>query len=234
MGPGDDVGATGGGMYIPHTRISAIFEIGPMGAPKETASCTLNFKTGAVLTSVELARQTLVDDAFNDWKTWIQNTDSKVCDSVWLKECRLYAIDADGHSMYDTAHSTAAAVQGSSSSATNHPWQITNVVSLVAGTRGKGRFGRIYLPPQAFQVDRTTNLIQPTDFNAMWGTAQTLLDSLSNRPSLDEGWGLVVAGKTGTGTLRDVTEIRMGHVADTQRRRRRAIPEGYATAAFSS
>jgi hypothetical protein len=144
---------------------------------------------------------------------------------------KLYSVDSTGHIDRDPATSTGAAVSGTS--ATNgHPWQCSMVMTLVAGARGKGRFGRIYLPPQGFTIlsDGTVTLVQR---DAMFASTKTLLENLSNAPGPDSGFGLVVAGRTGGGTLRDVTEVRMGAVCDTQRRRRRSLGENYAVGSFT-
>lgn len=220
-------------MWQEHIRITARFDLGPSGAPKEQASCTLAFKPGVVGTfSTESNRQSMVNDAFDDWSAFVTNSSSGVLDSVRLKECRLYKIGTDGKSEFDTAVSDRDPVAGVVGS-NPHPWQVSNVITLVAGARGKGRFGRIYLPPQGFAIDRSTDTMNTTDFGYLWGAAQTLLAALSDKPLIDAGWKLAVAGQTGSGTLREVTQIRMGHVADTQRRRRRSVPEAYTVADFS-
>lgn len=216
--------------YLPHWRMTTHFDLGPFGTPKEEATCTLNFDPD--LTVWGGGAQAIADDSYADWATFMGDSAARVCSSVRLTGLKLYSIDASGHIDQDPVIADGDPVPGVASTGF-HPWQVTNVVTLVAGVRGKGRFGRIYLPPQGFTVG-ADGLIDNAHRAEMWGAVQTLLGSLSNRPGLDTGFALCVAGKTGSGTLRPVTELRMGRVADTQRRRRRSLDEAYVTAAFSA
>jgi hypothetical protein len=219
--------------YIPHVRITARFALGSATSPRETASCTLAFSP-TTIPWVELGRQAVVNDAFDDWANWVNTpAQSRLLQDVALTECRLYMIGADGRMTADVAVSEREPVRGTVSRDGGHPWQCTNVVTLVAGTRGKGRFGRIYLPPQSFSM-LEDGTISSGQYSNMFDGVETLLTNLSELPGVDTGFGLVVAGRTGTGTLREVTEIRLGHVADTQRRRRRSLDEAYTARAFSS
>jgi hypothetical protein len=219
--------------YLPHVRITARFALGAPTAPRESASCTLAFSPPVI--SLDAAgRQTVVNDAFDDWATWVGNAANSRCiQDVALTECRLYMIGANGHATEDVAVSEQAPVRGTVSRDGGHPWQTSNVVTLVAGARGKGRFGRIYLPPQSFSMLEDGTIYSQHHTN-MFDGVETLLTNLSELPGIDTGWGLVVAGRTGTGTLRTVDEIRLGHVPDTQRRRRRSLEESYATRAFTA
>jgi hypothetical protein len=219
--------------YVQHVKITARFSLGSPTAPAESASCTLSFTPGTAGFALGSVRQDIVNDAFDDWATWVNATGARVLQDVRLDECRLYVIGTDGHSMYDTAISEGTPVQGASPRAYGHPWQNSLVMTLVSGTRGKGRFGRIYLPPQTYGINQD-GTINAADHTAMFTATHQLLTDLSGLPGLDTGWGLAIAGKTGSGTLRTVDQVRFGHVADTQRRRRRSLDEAYATAAFTA
>lgn len=217
--------------FVEHTRISARFALGASSAPKEQASCTLAFTTYTPGTDDPFKLQ-MANDAFDDWSAWLTDPDSQVPSSVKLTECVLYEVGTDGRITADPVRSTHDAVSGSYSPSSSHPWQCSMVVTLVAGARGKGRFGRIYLPPQIYPLT-ADGLVESSRHTAMFTSAKTLLTNLSEKPGLDLGWGLRIAGRTGTGTLRPVTEVRLGKVADTQRRRRRSLDEAYAVSAFS-
>lgn len=206
------------------------FDLGPIGTPKEEATCTLNFDPGTVTLWNDDARS-VADDSYQDWVDFMTSSDARVSNSVRLTGLTLYSVDASGHIDQDPMVANGDPQSGVTSTP-YHPWQVTNVVTLVAGARGKGRFGRIFLPPQCFQVNQD-GLIETTHLATMFTAVQTLLTNLSNRSGLDTGFKLVIAGRTGSGTLRPVEEIRMGRVADTQRRRRRSLPESYSTAIFS-
>jgi hypothetical protein len=218
--------------YVEHVRITARFSLGPPTSPTEQATCSLSFNPGATLIGTLATRQTIVNDAFDDWAAWTADSAARVLQDVRLDECRLYVIGTDGHSTYDTAISEGTPVQAASARAYGHPWQDSLVATLVSGTRGKGRFGRIYLPPQTYGMNADGTIVS-ADVASIFGRTQTLLTNLSELPGVDVGWKLAIAGKTGTGTLRTVDQLRMGHVVDTQRRRRRSLPEAYTTAACS-
>lgn len=216
--------------FLPHWRMTAHFTLGQIGTPVEEATCTLNFDPGPVV-DFGASAQGIADDSYEDWATFVTSSDARVSNATMLDGLKLYSIDAGGHIDEDPVIAEGATARGATSSG-RHPYQITNVVTLVAGVRGKGRFGRIYLPPQGFDVG-AEGLIDNTQLGTMFSAVQTLLTSLSNRPGLDAGWHLAVAGRTGSGTLREVDTLKMGRVADTQRRRRRSLDESYATAAFT-
>lgn len=215
--------------YVPHWRMTTHFNLGFSGTPKEEATCTLNFNPGAALAWT--AAQDIANDAFADWATWVGDSGARVSSSVELDVLKMYSIDASGHMDEDPITAVGTPVSGTSSTSL-HPWQCSVVMTLVSGLTGKGRFGRIYLPPQSYTVTQD-GLIDPTQHGTMFTATKTLLEGLSNLPGLDVGWRLAIAGRTGTGTLRDVSQVRMGRVADTQRRRRRSLDEAYVTGAFS-
>jgi len=177
--------------------------------------------------------QALVNDAFDDWSTFFLSAGGKVSQQTHLVEVRGYSVGADGRSLKDTVISTRATVQGAANSP-YHPYQCSMVLTLVAGTRGKGRFGRLYLPPscQTVGIDGTVPLTEQTN---LLTAGKQLLSDLSNLPGLDAGAGIRIAGQTGTGgTLRTVDEVRVGKVYDTQRRRRRSLDEAYVKSDFSA
>lgn len=216
--------------YLPHVRLTARFNLGASATPVEQASCSLNFHdVGVPLTAGNW--QLVCNDAFDDWAAWVQRSTSKVMQSVKLMDVRLYHIDADGHSVDDTIISAGTPVSGVMTN-DQHPFQCSIVTTLEAGTRGLGRFGRIYLPPCGVGIGQD-GLMDGSTVNGMFTSVKTLLSDLSNLPGIDAEWGLVVAGRTGSGTLRPVDRVRMGKVMDTQRRRRRSLVEGYLSDAFT-
>lgn len=216
--------------YIPHWKVVARFDLGGSTA-KEQASCSLSFR-GSGLDAIE-GDQFLADDCFDDWRTWITTPAARVSPYVKLVRVTMYAVGIDGRITKDPVEAAGVPASGTADQYL-HPWQCSVVQTLVAGTRGKGRFGRIYLPPQSYAIT-SDGLIDNGLATTMFATNNALLTALSDKPGLDAGWGLVVAGSTGpAGTLRDVTEVRMGKVADTQRRRRRSLDEAYLTAVFNA
>lgn len=216
--------------YLPHLRLATKFNLGPSTTPKETASCTLAFGFPSGVSVTDAQALDLANDCFDDWSAFVTNADNQVSQDVRLVESIIYKIGSDGHITADPAHSTHDAVSGTGTT-NKHPWQVTNVVTLVAGTRGKGRFGRIYLPPQCFTMTND-GLVLDGALTVMLTGIKTLLTDLSDKPGIDVGFSLRVAGQTGGGTLREVDSIRLGRVADTQRRRRRSLAEAYHSTDF--
>lgn len=217
--------------YLPHWRLVTRFDLGGSTA-KEQASCTLNFR-GSTLEVLDSQYQDVVNHCFTAWRTWTTNSNARVSTSTKLASCTLYQINADGRINRDPLHAVGTPATGTTDTQV-HPWQCSIVLTLVAGVRGKGKFGRIYLPPQGYGLS-SDGIVDSGALGPMFTATQTLMSSLSDAPGLDLGWGLVVAGQTGTeGTLREVTELRMGRVADTQRRRRRSLDEAYLTAPFTA
>lgn len=217
--------------YIPHWRATTHFNLGPTASPKEEATCTLNFQTGVGDIWNDRA-QVVANDMYEDWASWVTSAAGRVSSHVTLNGLKLYSVGADGRIDQDPVEADGPPTAGAFPD-NLHPWQCTIVATLVAGARGKGRFGRIYLPPQSYTVTNNGTILE-SHMTDIYASVLDLLTNLSNAPTIDTGFGLVVAGKTGAGTLREVDSIKMGHVVDTQRRRRRSIDENYLVGAFEA
>lgn len=146
-------------------------------------------------------------------------------DSVYLTETRAYMIGADGKAVGNIGYNVLATpFKGAATH--KYPFQVAHSVSLVAEGRGKGKYGRVYLPGSGTQVNSDGLLPVPacttlaTNFAQYMGLVDTALAA-----RLGQDVELVVAGTTGAGTLRPVREIWVGRVLDTQRRRRRSLTE---------
>lgn len=222
--------------YVEHIRLVARGSLGAAGAAREHWSCGLNFipEGGIPTVSWPELLETYANDAFDDWAGFITDTGSRVYNAVSLDEVRGYRIHTDGKAHDDVGISTRTPVRSVLSPTKAHPYQVSLCVTLDAGRPKAGRFGRIYLPPMAYDIDANEGTVATSDFNAIWTATQSLLTNLSNIPGVDASWQLAVAGQTGGGTLRPVTSIRLGHVPDTVRRRRRQLVEGYASVDFDA
>jgi hypothetical protein len=113
------------------------------------------------------------------------------------------------------------------------PNQIALAISTcTAFTRGPAHRGRWYSPSPATSIDVTTGLISQAYADqvatAAWGYVTAL-----NTALFDGGTGpqvAVMSRKDLAPATRFVTSIEVGRVLDTQRRRRRSIPEMYEVA----
>lgn len=219
--------------WLGHARVTARFNLGPGVSSLEQASCTLNFEPGVQNMETIGARHTIANECFRAWASYITSSEGGFSTAVQLIECRCYDVGTDGRADGPPGISDEQPVRGTSSNG-QHPFQVSNVVTLVASPGGKGRFGRIYLPPQGFSMEQDTGRMPTGTQNTLGTAAKNFLSDISNRPLLDLGWGLRIVGRTGGGTKREVQEIKFGRVPDTQRRRRTNLAESYQTWAFSA
>jgi hypothetical protein len=101
-------------------------------------------------------------------------------------------------------------------------------VSLYANGIGKGKRGRVYLPPQSHVItpDGTIGAADVTQTLSGFTTFLNALNALPHGGAVSTVASVI--GNTGSiGTGRPVRHIRMGTVMDTQRRRRRSLAEAY-------
>ena len=113
------------------------------------------------------------------------------------------------------------------------PPQAAVVISLRTNTPGARGRGRLFWPTPAAAVD-TNFRIASTLQTAMLTDAKTWFQAIegilaSNFPSI--GFNLAVRSKANAATPH-VVRLQVGNVIDTQRRRRDALPESYASLAY--
>lgn len=95
---------------------------------------------------------------------------------------------------------------------------------------GRANHGRMYLPFTKVQQGIATPYGAPVPMGAFATTAQTWFASTETTLNLIQaGSRIVIASKLGV--LKDVKAIKVGNLTDTQRRRRRQLPETYITRA---
>lgn len=154
-----------------------------------------------------------------------------------LSFCKLNAVGTDGlyRSQSGSHEHVFADVAGAGQASVTYPNQVTIAVSLTTGyTRGPAHRGRFYLPLPAIEVlpsgvadpFRTTNLKQST---------KTFIEAIADVPGLDPFNSLtpmVMSRKAGAPAHRKITGVEVGQVLDTQRRRRRSLPEAYTGVAL--
>lgn len=108
------------------------------------------------------------------------------------------------------------------------PNQCAVVASLKTANAGRTARGRMYLPaPNTSQLTESARL-GPTQVAAYVDAMQTYLSGATTN-----GLGTVVASAVLFGALRPVTDVRVGDVMDTQRRRRDELLEVYTTRAVT-
>jgi hypothetical protein len=162
----------------------------------------------------------------------------KIAASTKLTWVKLAAIAEDGK--YRTGQtSVKESVFAGISGAGGNPGgfdatsQMPNQVALCITTttavaRGYGHAGRFYLPtPQMFPG--ADGLISQGDADGAKAAVKTFIEAVADVPGVDSDNSPtpVVMSQHGTGVTNKITGAKVGRVLDTQRRRRRSLPENY-------
>ena len=116
------------------------------------------------------------------------------------------------------------------SAATGGMPQLSLCISLLTGARrGPAARGRFYPPPLGTATISDTGVVSSAVRVAQATAAATLINDLNNWAGIDAPGSLevVVLGKDGA--TRKVTQVAVGSVMDTQRRRRNKLREVYET-----
>lgn len=148
-----------------------------------------------------------------------------------LTGCRVEARTFDGalEALADATRGAAIAGTGGSS----HPSQTSVVLSLRTSIPGGSGRGRLYWPATGMGIDAGT--LRPTAgaISTFLTDARTYFVGLNGavRVTFPGAVGLSVWSRT-RGTSQPVNKLLAGDVLDTQRRRRDAYQEAYATLAF--
>lgn len=172
--------------------------------------------------------QQRINDIGALFRTFIITAAHGFSTAVFFKEARGYEVGTDGRATTEPVIYAAPAGSAGTTNSFHHPWQCSLVLSFEATGLGKGKRGRIYLPPMAFGIGATDGVITAAQALAVATGYKTFLDGVK---ALNTGSGpsQVIVGKTGAeGTMRDITLLRVGRVIDTQRRRRRNLAENYS------
>jgi len=218
--------------YEPHFRVAMI---GTMGlAPElESWTCSLKYDGLDATDYDQTTADDVADDIFSAVATFIADSGNKFGDKVYARSARVYRVGTDGLTYGVIGYAGGSDAVSGSATTNLHPYQVSNVVSLVAPGRPPGVRGRIYLPPQGMSVNAdsqcddtfcSTVLAAFSTMAADIGTALEGLTAASPR--------LVIASGVGSGTLKVVNEVRMGRIPDTHRSRRRSLDEAYVPLAY--
>lgn len=150
--------------------------------------------------------------------------------TVKLSGVRVEARDNDGtlEALADRTFSIPFSGTGTS----YHPFQTSCVFSLrTPGPGGSGR-GRVYWPATGASLDSSTLRISSTiTTNALTGF-RTLMEAIEGYITAQVGEAILAVWSRKLETTFGVTSIQVGDVADTQRRRRDAVPETYTVLAY--
>lgn len=160
----------------------------------------------------------------------------QISSSVRLKWVKLAKLDVNGEYTTEPAVYEAPTYVSGPTAPAGTPPQVATAVTLSSGqTLGKANWGRFYLPQTqtALQADGAT----VSDANLAGMAAAGVAFLAASYTAIEENktsGGILDAtnmSSVGAGVNKRVTEVRVGSVKDTQRRRRNRIPESYITAA---
>ena len=123
-----------------------------------------------------------------------------------------------------------------SGTATGIPPQNTVVLSLRSGfTVGKGNYGRMYLPHTTLGTQTDSPFAASANTAAIALTAKDFVNNITtqiNAATTATLFPAIMSQAAGTPT-KGVTEVAVGNVNDTQRRRRNRLQETYSTEALA-
>lgn len=165
------------------------------------------------------------------WETFFSHINSGISNQFTYSMCKVSMLNNDGRTMGDQTvfHSPTSAVIGGAGNQTLPP-QISLVATLANSMpRGLATKGRMFLPGVGIDVDNTGH-IPAFSIDNISTNLQAFFNSVYNDADLPGNPVLASLGRgvlQTEGAIRNVTQIRIGNVYDTQRRRRNALHEAY-------
>lgn len=152
--------------------------------------------------------------------------DTLVNQNAVLTYVKTNVIGTDGkYKFSDTHEYVPIGIPGGGGSNPLYPNQVAIAVSLLTDfTRGPAHRGRFYLPIPSIVV-QSDGKITAADANRIRATTLTMINAL---PGALVGMNAsVMSRKSGAPARRTITNVQVGRVLDTQRRRRNALTESY-------
>lgn len=175
--------------------------------------------------------QAALDDMQQDIQTFLQ--DAGCINAATLNYVKLNEISATTRRYVDQGqtYENAGTPLFRSTNGDQILPQLTLCVSLLTGQkRGAAARGRFYPPPTGFLGSvGSDGKVSGAKVAQYADAAKAFIDNLNNSPGNDGpvSYTVCVLGKGGV--IRNVTDISVGNVADTQRRRRSALVETYTS-----
>ena len=223
--------------YSPRTGALQEYQVGPFDSPHiyvqwggklsgpEEWSCGLRLRkksAGAIDSGTGLLVG--VSSALAAFHT---DTASYISNAAKLSFVKVNAIGTNGLYVGDgTNEATYGDLGGGGGAPQKYPNQVAWAVSLTTGfSRGPAHRGRFYLPLPSCALT-TDSRVSDSDATALDGNVTTLITNLN---AVNADYEVAVfSRKAGAAGNRKVTGCQVGRVLDTQRRRRRSIPEAYS------
>jgi hypothetical protein len=157
---------------------------------------------------------------------------NSACKLTYVKAA---AIGVDGKYLPDqtsVARSDFAPLAGGHTAQTPPNQVALCVTTKTARLRGHAHQGRFFLPLVSIDVSNVDGLMSAGNAAGVAAQAKILIEALSDIPGVDiiTSPGAAVMSKIGSGATNRITGVAVGRVLDTQRRRRRSLPESRVSA----
>lgn len=174
-----------------------------------------------------------IADVAEAWATFFSTATTGISNRYTFNMCKMSVINNDGKTVADSSqyYSPQTAVNGGGGPGVMPP-QIALVATLANSLpRGLATKGRMFLPGINFQIDDSGHVPAfytdgiATNLAAFFDTIHLDADLPGNPVLASVGRGPLNMD----GAIRNITQIRIGNVYDTQRRRRNALTETYKT-----
>lgn len=158
---------------------------------------------------------------------------------AYIRQIRVYPIDSTGHVAPAAPFATGTPVvltykaettADGGGSAALLPAQISVVASTRTAQVGRSSRGRMFLPALDSQELQANGTFGTSNANTMAGNVSTFLEACQVVPGGPGVSCLPAVIPTNWETYALINSVRVGDVYDTQRRRRRALPEVYSSA----
>lgn len=217
-------------------KITFMYAIG--GTP-ELANTSVNYSTttgwtGAVaaLAEIQANETACLADIAAAFNTLMNSSSIAWADYSDFVGVKVAAIGTDGLYLTDPLVQEAAIDSGASG---NVLPQSSIVLSLRSGfTLGKANYGRMYLPHTRSTLTAGGPFVGSGDTGPIATAGATMLNDVTTAINAETTAVLfpVILSSIGSGFGRGVTEVQVGNVIDTQRRRRRQLVETYSVASL--
>lgn len=175
-----------------------------------------------------------IDEVWARLVTWFQsgNTGAAIGALAQLSWCKLALIGEDGDYAAEPAAYETTPVNPPVT--TTLPPQCAYVVSLRSGlSLGRANYGRFYVPTPTWTVGQTNGLATEAQATQARTAAKTMLRGVEADLQVQlSTLRLALMSNLGFGQTKLVTDLGVGRVIDTQRRRRNKLNEGMALASF--
>jgi hypothetical protein len=181
--------------------------------------------------ALAVANDTTLDDLFEAYFDMVGTTGSFLwADYSRLTGVHMSAVNEAGAQLGETKEKAYTASNAGNDA--NTPPQCTVVGTLWSGQSvGSGNFGRMYLPHTRLLLEtgRARSTAAEADAAAsLFGTFISTVNGIG--ASLPSDPEVIINSSKGAGSNKAPSEVRVGRVVDTQRRRRNRLEEDYQSA----